>query len=70
MIIAIPKEIISGENRVACVPDVASKYIKAGFEVQIESNAGLNAGFTNEDYEKYVKWVKDGSIIRFYNSDK
>lgn len=52
MIIAIPKEILKGENRVACVPDVASKYIKAGFEVHVENNAGLNAGFRNEDYEK------------------
>jgi NAD(P) transhydrogenase subunit alpha len=52
VIIAIPKEVLQGENRVACVPDVASKYIKAGFEVQIESNAGLNAGFKNEDYKK------------------
>ena len=59
MIIVIPKEILSGENRVACVPDVASKYIKAGFEVHIESNAGLNAGFTNENYEKAGAKVVD-----------
>jgi len=52
VIIAIPKEILQGENRVACVPDVVSKYIKAGFEVSIENNAGLSAGFTNSDYEK------------------
>jgi len=39
VIIVIPKEILPGENRVACVPDVASKYIKAGFEVHVESNA-------------------------------
>ncbi len=50
MVIAIPKEILPGENRVACVPDVTSKLIKAGFQVQIEKDAGLNAGFTNEQY--------------------
>lgn len=50
MIIAIPKEILPGENRVACIPDVASKLIKSGFEVQIEKDAGLNAGYTNEQY--------------------
>jgi NAD(P) transhydrogenase subunit alpha len=50
VIISIPKEILPGENRVACVPDVASKLIKAGFEVQIEKDAGLNAGFKNEQY--------------------
>jgi NAD(P) transhydrogenase subunit alpha len=52
MVIAVPKEILPGENRVACVPDVASKYIKSGFQVQVEKDAGLNAGFTNEMYEK------------------
>lgn len=50
MIIAVPKEILPGENRVAVVPDVASKLIKSGFQIQIEKNAGLNAGFTNEKY--------------------
>lgn len=52
MVIAVPREILPGENRVACVPDVASKLIKSGFQVQIEKDAGLNAGFTNEMYEK------------------
>ena len=52
MVIAVPKEILPGENRVACVPDVASKLIKSGFQVQVEKDAGLNAGFTNEMYEK------------------
>lgn len=52
MIIAIPKEILPGENRVACTPDVASKLIKIGYEVQLQKEAGLNAGFKDEQYEK------------------
>ena len=52
MIIAVPKEVLPGENRVALVPDVASKLIKAGFEIKIERDAGLNAGYTNDRYEK------------------
>lgn len=52
MIIAIPKELLPGENRVACVPDVASKLIKSGFEVIVETNAGLNAGFRDDQYIK------------------
>ncbi len=51
MIIAIPKEILPGENRVATVPDVVPKLIKAGFEIHIEKDAGLNAGFTDEKYK-------------------
>lgn len=52
MLIAVPKEIAHGENRVALTPEVVSKLIKKGFEVIVESNAGLKAGFTNEQYEK------------------
>ncbi|MBZ0199870.1 MAG: Re/Si-specific NAD(P)(+) transhydrogenase subunit alpha [Ignavibacteriaceae bacterium] len=50
MIIAVPKEVLPGENRVAVVPDVASKLIKDGYDVRVEKNAGLNAGFTDEKY--------------------
>ncbi len=50
MVIAVPKEIMPGENRVATVPDVVPKLIKAGFEVHIEKNAGIKAGFTDEKY--------------------
>lgn len=52
MLLAVPKEIKIGENRVALTPEVSSKLIKKGFEVLIEKDAGLKAGFTNEHYEK------------------
>jgi len=67
LIIAIPKEIFPGENRVACVPDVASKYIKQGFKVQVENDAGLKAGFTNQDYEKAGANIVDG-VKKLYES--
>jgi len=67
MIIAVPKEILPGENRVACVPDVVSKFIKAGFELQVEKDAGLNAGFTNEMYESAGAKVID-NLIELYSS--
>ena len=51
MIIAVPKEITAGENRVAVVPDVVPKLIKAGFEIRVQKDAGINAGFTNKKYE-------------------
>jgi NAD(P) transhydrogenase subunit alpha len=51
VIISIPKEILPGENRVACIPDVAAKFIKAGYQIQVEKDAGLKAGYTNEQYE-------------------
>lgn len=51
MIIAIPKEIFPGENRVSVVPDVVSKLIKKGFSIKVEKDAGINAGFTDKQYE-------------------
>ena len=69
MIIAIPKEILPGENRVACVPDVTSKLIKAGFQVQIQKDAGLNAGFTNEQYSSAGAKVIDNLSELYSNAD-
>ena len=52
MIIAVPKEILPEENRVAVTPDVVGKYISLGFEVHIESSAGQGIGVKDADYEK------------------
>ena len=51
-IIGIPKEVQSGERRVAITPAVAKKLIKLGFKVKIEASAGEGSGFMDKDYEK------------------
>jgi len=51
MKIGIPRELYSGEKRVATTPDVASQLIELGFDVAIESNAGTAANFSDADYE-------------------
>ena len=66
MTIGIPKEILEGENRIAIVPDVASKLIKAGFEVNIQKDAGLKAGFINDKYESLGVKIVD-SVEDIYN---
>ena len=43
MIIAIPKEISPYEHRVAITPDTTKKFIKLGFQIKIEDNAGEKA---------------------------
>ncbi len=40
------------ETRVAITPQSAKQYIKLGFKVIIEKDAGLAAGFSNADYEQ------------------
>lgn len=69
MIIAIPKELLPGENRVACVPDVASKLIKSGFEIIVEKSAGLNAGFRDEQYIKAGAKIADTVEELYSNAD-
>lgn len=51
MTIALPKEILPGEKRVALVPDTVSKLIKLGFSVIVEKDAGFNASFTDDQYK-------------------
>lgn len=52
MKLVVPKETRSGERRVAAAPATISKLIKLGFEVTVESDAGLTALFTNENYQE------------------
>ncbi|CAM3064184.1 pyridine nucleotide transhydrogenase, alpha subunit [Legionella steigerwaltii] len=40
------------ETRVAITPNSAKHFIKSGFEVAIEKNAGLAASFRDQDYEQ------------------
>lgn len=69
MIIAVPKEIMNGERRVALVPDVASKLIKKGYKIRIESNAGLSAGFTDEKYKENGVEIFDNKKNLFDGAD-
>ena len=50
MKIGIPRELYSGEKRVATTPDVASQLIKMGFDVTVESNAGAAANYSDASY--------------------
>ncbi len=50
MIIGIPKESLSGENRVAASPSTVKGLLKLGFSVQIQKGAGTKASFTDEEY--------------------
>ena len=50
MKIYVPKENRLGEKRVALVPELISKLTRAGFEVSIESGAGLEAGASDREF--------------------
>jgi len=50
MIIGVPKEIKNNENRVALTPAGAMELVRRGHKVYVQSTAGINSGFKDEDY--------------------
>jgi len=64
VIIGVPRETYPGERRVALVPLVIPSLIKAGFEVTVETNAGLQAGYPDAQYvEKGARIVSSRSDL-------
>ncbi|HNY54454.1 MAG: Re/Si-specific NAD(P)(+) transhydrogenase subunit alpha [Chitinophagales bacterium] len=67
MIIGVPKETKFKENRVAITPLIAKDLIKQGFAVQVESGAGLNSFFSDENYKEAGATLTDKNTV--YTSD-
>jgi alanine dehydrogenase len=51
MLIGVPKEIKTNENRIALVPAGAEALVQAGHQVMVERGGGLGSGFTDDQYE-------------------
>ena len=69
MILGIPKEILENETRVAAIPATVKQYISAGFDVKIESGAGLKSQITDNDFkEAGAEILSDASSV-FNSSD-
>jgi len=52
MLVAVPKEILPGENRVALIPSSIAALTKAGFEVSVQSGAGFGSFHDDKAYEQ------------------
>jgi len=52
MKIGVPKEIKNNESRVALTPGGVQTMVKNGHAVYVETNAGTNSGFSNEQYRQ------------------
>jgi NAD(P) transhydrogenase subunit alpha len=48
--VGIPKEIMDREFRVAAIPDTVKKLVSQGARVLVESNAGVGAHFSDDEY--------------------
>ncbi len=67
MILGVPKETKIKENRVALTPDVVKDLVKKGFEVVIESSAGLNSFYNDDAYTSVGAKIADKNAV--YASD-
>ena len=52
MLIGIPKEIMAKENRVAALPETIGKFKKLGFDMLVETKAGMGAFAPDDAYHK------------------
>lgn len=59
MLIGVPKEIKTNENRIALVPAGAEALVSAGHQVMVERGAGLGSGFTDEQYTAVGATIHD-----------
>ncbi len=51
MIIAVTRELVAGENRVSLCPDNVQSLIKEGVDLWVEQGAGVQAGFSDDNYQ-------------------
>lgn len=52
LVIGVPKETVTGENRVALVPEVGRKFKSLGADLCIERGAGAGSHFRDEEFEE------------------
>lgn len=67
--VAVPKESVPGERRVAVTPDVVARMHKQGYEVWVERGAGLEAFFVDEAYEQSGAKLIDDRDALFAEAD-
>jgi H+-translocating NAD(P) transhydrogenase subunit alpha len=64
VIVGVPKESYPGERRVGLVPKVVPSLVKEGFEVVVETGAGVAAGYPDAHYaEKGAKILADRAAV-------
>lgn len=59
LIIGVPREIKTSENRVGLTPGNVATLVAEGHTVFVEENAGLGSNFTNEEYSKAGAEIKN-----------
>lgn len=69
MLIGCPKEIKNQEYRIGITPAAAQEAVRHGHQVIIETNGGVGAGFSNEDYIAAGASIVDSAAEIFATAD-
>jgi NAD(P) transhydrogenase subunit alpha len=69
MKIAVPKERAPGERRVALVPEIVAKFVKAGHTVVVERDAGTSAGYTDAAFESAGATIAPDTRVAYSEAD-
>lgn len=69
MIVGIPAEISSQEERVAATPKTVKRLIKQGFEVQIQTGVGHKANFSDDEYKTAGAQLVPSAKDIYHNSE-
>nr|CRH05843.1 NAD(P) transhydrogenase subunit alpha [Candidatus Magnetococcus massalia] len=69
MKIGIPKEVASGERRVAATPESIERLRKLGYDVAVEAGAGAQATYLDDAYREAGAEIVDDAKAIWSNSD-
>jgi alanine dehydrogenase len=67
MKIGIPREVMTGEGRIALVPDACRLIIDAGHAIYIQRQAGVESGYADEEFSEVGATLVD-SAKQLYDS--
>ncbi len=67
--ISVPRETRAGEQRVALVPDIVKKLTALGVAVKIQSSAGEQAGYSDQDYEAVGASIAKDDAALYQSAD-
>ena len=69
MKIGVPKEIISQEYRVSINPETAKLLLESSHQLFIQKNAGVDSGYSDQEYTNLGCTILDNAIDVFHQSD-
>lgn len=69
LLVGVPREIKSQENRVGLVPASIREVLRVGGSVIVEKNAGIGIGITDEDYKAAGATIVDTAEELFKRAD-